>query len=134
VQHPTSGGSSLLPWHNTQATHVAIMLRPVLHVTSESKQSSKSTSSSSGRGYSRWEGELQTARRINIHNIQNNICNIENQTFAVGRINICNIETSRSAFATSTLTHIQHVSEIVTTSQHLDLLLQRSHGTFATFY
>jgi hypothetical protein len=29
---------------------------------------------------------------------------------------------------------MQHVSEIVTTSQHLDLLLQHSHETLATFF
>jgi hypothetical protein len=33
-QHPTSAGLLLPPWHNTQATHVAIMLRLVLRVTS----------------------------------------------------------------------------------------------------
>jgi hypothetical protein len=47
------------------------------------------------------------------------------------KLDVCNSETSKSTFATSRLIHMQHVSEIVTTSQHLDLLLQHSHETLA---
>jgi hypothetical protein len=60
-----------------------------------------------------------------------NVCNTQQHASATSKLDVCNSETSKSTFATSRLIHMQHVFEIVTTSQHLDLLLQHSHETLA---
>jgi hypothetical protein len=60
-----------------------------------------------------------------------NVCNTQQHASATSKLDVCNRETSKSTFATSRLIHMQHVSEIVTRSQHLDLLLQHSHETLA---
>jgi hypothetical protein len=49
-----------------------------------------------------------------------NVCNTQQHASAKSKLGVCNSETSESTFATSRLIHMQHVSEIVTTSQHLD--------------
>jgi hypothetical protein len=63
-----------------------------------------------------------------------NVCNPQQHASAKSKLDVCNNETSKSTFATSRLIHMQHVSEIVTTSQHLDHFCNIHMKPFQTFF
>jgi hypothetical protein len=87
----TSRASSLLLWHNTQETHVATMLQPVLCNIQYRDLSSPP---------SRHKTSTFATLKFNVCNTNITCLQHRDSTSAASKINVCNIEKFRSNFET----------------------------------